>query len=66
MLILTRRVGETVMIGHEITVTVVEVKGTQIRLGIQAAKEIPVLREELYIRAQEEKAREALDGDKKT
>jgi carbon storage regulator len=58
MLILTRRVGETVMIGHEITVTVVEVKGTQIRLGIQAAKEIPVLREELYIRAQEEKARE--------
>jgi carbon storage regulator len=58
MLILTRRVGETVMIGHEITVTVVEVKGTQIRLGIQAAKEIPVLREELYIRAQEEKDRE--------
>jgi carbon storage regulator len=58
MLILTRRVGETLMIGHEITVTVVEVKGTQIRLGIQAAKEIPVLREELYIRAQEEKARE--------
>jgi carbon storage regulator len=58
MLILTRRVGETVMIGHEITVTVVEVKGTQIKLGIQAAKEIPVLREELYIRAQEEKARE--------
>jgi carbon storage regulator len=66
MLILTRRVGETVMIGHEITVTVVEVKGTQIRLGIQAAKEIPVLREELYIRAQEAKAREALDGDEKT
>jgi carbon storage regulator len=58
MLILTRRVGETVMIGHEITVTVVEVKGTQIKLGIHAAKEIPVLREELYIRAQEEKARE--------
>jgi carbon storage regulator len=58
MLILTRRVGETVMIGHEITVTVVEVKGTQIRLGIQAAKEIPVLREELYLRAQDEKARE--------
>jgi carbon storage regulator len=58
MLILTRRVGETVMIGDEITVTVIEVKGTQIRLGIQAAKEIPVLREELYLRAQEEKARE--------
>jgi carbon storage regulator len=58
MLILTRRVGESVMIGDEISVTVVEVKGTQIRLGIQAAKEIPVLREELYIRAQDEKARE--------
>jgi len=50
--------GESVMIGDEISVTVVEVKGTQIKLGIQAAKEIPVLREELYIRAQEEKARE--------
>jgi len=58
MLILTRRVGESVMIGHEITVTVIEIKGTQVRLGIQAAKEIPVLREELYIRAQEEKARD--------
>jgi carbon storage regulator len=58
MLILTRKVGESIMIGDEITVTVIEVKGTQIRLGIQAAKEIPVLREELYIRAQEEKARE--------
>jgi carbon storage regulator len=58
MLILTRKVGESVMIGDGITVTVIEVKGTQIRLGILAAKEIPVLREELYIRAQEEKARE--------
>jgi carbon storage regulator len=55
MLILTRRVGESVMIGHEITVTVVEVKGTQIRLGIQAAKDIPVLREELYVRSREDK-----------
>jgi carbon storage regulator len=58
MLILTRKVGESVMIGEEITVTVIEVKGTQIRLGIQAAKEIPVLREELYIRAQQEKERD--------
>lgn len=58
MLILTRKVGESVMIGDEITVRVIEVKGTQIRLGIQAAKEIPVLREELYLRAQDEKARE--------
>jgi carbon storage regulator len=58
MLILTRKVGQTVMIGDEIAVTVIEVKGAQIRLGIQAAKEIPVLREELYIRAQEEKERE--------
>jgi carbon storage regulator len=54
MLILTRRVGETVMIGDGITVTVLEVKGNQIRLGIQAPKEIPVHREEVYLRLQEE------------
>ena len=58
MLILTRRVGETVMIGDEITVTVLDVKGNQIRLGIAAPKEIPVHREEVYIRVNEEKARQ--------
>jgi carbon storage regulator len=58
MLILTRRVGETVVIGDQITVTVVDVKGNQIRLGIQAPKEIPVHREEVYVRLNEEKARQ--------
>jgi carbon storage regulator len=58
MLILTRRVGETVVIGDEITVTVLEVKGNQIRLGIQAPKEIPVHREEVYVRLNEEKGRQ--------
>src|SRR5580693_8761220 len=58
MLILTRRVGESLMIGDEITVTVVDIKGNQIRLGIQAPKEIPVHREEVYVRLNEEKARQ--------
>jgi carbon storage regulator len=57
MLILTRRVGESVVIGDEITVTVLDLKGNQIRLGIQAPKEIPVHREEVYVRLQEEQGR---------
>jgi carbon storage regulator len=47
MLILTRRIGESVRIGDEITVKVIEIKGTQIRIGIEAPKEIPVHREEV-------------------
>jgi carbon storage regulator len=58
MLILTRRVGERLMIGDEITVTVIELKGAQIRLGIKAPKAIPVIREEVYERAHQEKARQ--------
>ena len=48
MLILTRRVGETVMIGEEVTVTVLRVKGNQVRLGVNAPKSISVQREEIF------------------
>lgn len=54
-LILTRRVGETVVIGDNITFTVLGVKGSQVRVGINAPKDVPVHREEIYERIQREK-----------
>jgi carbon storage regulator len=56
MLILTRRAGETVMIGSDITITVLGVKGNQVRIGINAPKDVAVHREEIFERIQSEQA----------
>ncbi|MBA4151948.1 MAG: carbon storage regulator [Acinetobacter sp.] len=55
MLILTRRVGETLMVGDEVTVTVLGVKGNQVRIGVNAPKDVAVHREEIYQRIQNER-----------
>ncbi len=55
MLILTRRVGETLMIGDDVTVTVLGVKGNQVRIGVNAPRDVAVHREEIYERIKHEK-----------
>ena len=55
MLILTRRVGETLVIGDDVSITVLGVKGNQVRVGINAPKDVSVHREEIYERIQNEK-----------
>jgi len=63
MLILTRRVGETLMIGDSVTVTVLGVKGNQVRVGITAPKDVAVHREEIYQRIHREGGSAAAPGD---
>lgn len=55
MLILTRKVGESVLIGDDISITVLSVRGNQIKLGVQAPKEVSVHREEIFQRIQQSK-----------
>jgi carbon storage regulator len=62
MLILTRRVGETLMVGDDVTVTVLGVKGNQVRIGVNAPKSVAVHREEIYERIRKENEAGAVTG----
>ena len=64
MLILTRRVGETIMVGDDVTVTVLGVKGNQVRWGISAPKRVAVHREEIYERIKHEGPSRSSDSSK--
>jgi len=63
MLILTRRTGETLMIGDEVTVTILGVKGNQVRVGVNAPRDVAVHREEIYERIKREQAEQGVRQD---
>jgi carbon storage regulator len=66
MLILTRRVGETVVIGDEVQVTVLGVKGNQVRLGVNAPRDVSVHRQEIYDRIRKEQGGNGADAETRT
>ena len=61
MLVLTRKSNQSIMIGDNIEVSVLAIMGEKVRIGIQAAREVPVFRKEVYLEIQEEQLREAID-----
>ncbi len=62
MLVLARRIGERLKIGDDVTITILQIRGNQVSIGIQADKSIPVHREEIYRRIQEEKRHESANN----
>lgn len=63
MLALARKVGESIMLGNDIEVTLLEIKGDQVKIGISAPKSVPIYRKEIYLQIQEENKKAVQDVD---